>query len=144
MGKVLGLVLPFRCLGDCVAGRAIKRKLEHSRCLKMVEESSDRSSLNYPLRAHEEGKSPKSPKKAKFKLGFMGTFMVVLITAMAGTGCAICLLVLVWLLLGGMFVEYLLWLTVLTGLVTLVGIIILTLSKGKPEEEDQTALQSAL
>jgi hypothetical protein len=90
------------------------------------------------------GRQTPKRRRIHIELGFAGTFMVVLITAMAGTGCAICLLILVWLLLGGMFVEYLLWLTVLTGLVTVVGIIILTLSKGKPEEEDQTALQSAL
>ena len=70
--------------------------------------------------------------------------MVILITAMAGTGCAICLLILLWLLLGGTFVEYLLYYTVLSGVVTLVGIIILTLSKGEPKEEDETANQRAL
>jgi hypothetical protein len=74
--------------------------------------------------------------KPPIQLGFMGTLIVVIITAMAGTGFAIGLLLLVWSLLGGVFPEFVLYLTGLSGLVTLLGIVILSLSKGEIQEED--------
>jgi len=70
------------------------------------------------------------------QLGFTGTLFVILITVLAGTGFAIGLLLLVWSLLGGLLPEFLLYLTGLSGLVTLLGIIILSLSKGEIQQED--------
>jgi len=68
-------------------------------------------------------------RRIRIQLGTMGTLIVLLITAMAGTGFAVGLLVLVWLLLGGLLSGVLLFLTLFSGLVTLIGIIILSLSK---------------
>jgi ABC-type multidrug transport system permease subunit len=72
--------------------------------------------------SQESGRTP-------IRLGYLGTMIVFLITAMAGTGFAVGLLLLVWSLLGGIFSGFLLFLTVFSGLVTLIGIIILGLSK---------------
>jgi hypothetical protein len=77
-----------------------------------------------------------APGRPSIHLGFTGTLMVILITALAGTGFAIGLLLLVWSLLGGVFPEFLLYLTGFSGLVTLLGIIILSLSKGEMQQED--------
>jgi hypothetical protein len=74
--------------------------------------------------------------RTPIQLGFTGTLIVILITALAGTGFAISLLLLVWSLLGGILPEFLLYLTGLSGLVTLLGIIILSLSKGEIQRED--------
>ena len=65
----------------------------------------------------------------KIQLGYLGTLIVLLITAMAGTGFLVGLLLLVWLLLGGILSGFVLFLTGFSGLVTLIGIIILSLSK---------------
>ena len=67
--------------------------------------------------------------RIKIQLGTAGTLIVLLITAMAGTGFVVGLLLLVWLLLGGLLSGVLLFLTGFSGLVTLIGIIILGLSK---------------
>jgi len=68
--------------------------------------------------------------RAPIQLGFTATLIVLLITALAGTGFAIGLLLLLWSLLGGLLPEFLLFLTGFSGLVTLIGVIILSLSKG--------------
>ena len=77
-----------------------------------------------------------SPGRTPIRLGYMGTLMVILITALAGTGFVVGLLLLVWSLLGGVFSGFLLFLTAFSGLVTLAGVIILSLFKGEMEEED--------
>jgi len=68
--------------------------------------------------------------RTPIQLGFTATLIVLLITALAGTGFAIGLLLLVWELLGGLLPEFLLFLTGFSGLVTLIGVVILSLSKG--------------
>ena len=83
---------------------------------------------NYWMVSRATGRTP-------IQLGFTGTLIVLLITALAGTGFAIGLLLLVWSLLGGILPEFLLYLTGFSGLVTLIGIIILSLSKGELQQE---------
>ena len=82
-----------------------------ARCLKMAEE-----------RSQESGRT-------RIRLGYLGTLMVLLITAMAGTGFMIGLLLLVWELIGGILSGFLLFVTGFSGLVTLIGIVILGLSR---------------
>jgi uncharacterized membrane protein len=77
---------------------------------------------SYLTVSHETG-------RARIRLGYVGTLMVVLITAIAGTGFAVGLLLSVWLLLGGITSGSLLFLTGVSGVVALIGIIILSLSK---------------
>jgi hypothetical protein len=83
----------------------------------------------------EEGEASRATRRASIKLGYAATMIVLLITAMAGTGFAISLLLLVWLWLGGMVSEFLLFLAGLSGAVTLIGIIILSLFKRELEQE---------
>jgi hypothetical protein len=70
------------------------------------------------------------------RLGYMGTLMVFLITAMAGTGFVVSLLLLVWSLLGGTFSGFLTFVTGFSGLVALIGIVILSLSKEEVSEDE--------
>ncbi|MGA3192045.1 MAG: hypothetical protein ABSD73_05975 [Candidatus Bathyarchaeia archaeon] len=67
--------------------------------------------------------------RTRIRLGYLGTLMVLLITAMAGTGFMIGLLLLVWELIGGILSGFLLFVTGFSGLVTLIGIVILGLSR---------------
>jgi hypothetical protein len=76
-------------------------------------------------RKMEKSDSPKSG----FQLGFTGTLIVLLITAIAGTGFAVGLLLMAWLALGGLYSGFLLFLTGFSGLVTLIGILILRFGK---------------
>jgi len=68
-------------------------------------------------------------RRIKIQLGYAGTLIVLLITALAATGFLVGLLLLVWSLVGGIFSGFLLFLTGFSGLVTIIGIIILSLSK---------------
>jgi uncharacterized membrane protein len=77
-----------------------------------------------------------APGTTPIKLGYTGTLIVLLITAMAGTGFVFGLLLLVWSWLGGLLPGVLLFLTGFSGLVTLAGVIILSLFKGEIQEED--------
>jgi hypothetical protein len=90
-----------------------------ARCLKMAEE-----------RPQESGRT-------RIQLGYLGLMIVFLITAMAGTGFAIGLLLVVWQLLGGTWDGFLLFLTGFSGLVTLIGVIILSLSREQVSPVDE-------
>ena len=81
--------------------------------------------------SQESGRTP-------IRLGYLGTLIVLLITAMAGTGFVISLLLLVWELIGGIWSGFLLFLTGFSGLVTLVGIIILGLSREQVSVDEPT------
>ena len=73
--------------------------------------------------------------RTPIQLGFMGTLIVVLITAIAGTGFVVGLLLLVWSLTGGIFSGVISFLVGFSGLVTLIGIVILSLSKEEDSED---------
>lgn len=75
-------------------------------------------------------------RRTPIRLGFLGTLIVLLITAIAGTGFVVGLLLMVWSLLGGILSGFLLFLTGFSGLVTLIGIIILGLSKGQISDDE--------
>jgi hypothetical protein len=79
----------------------------------------------------ETGRSP-------IRLGFLGTLMVLLLSAMAGTGFVVGLLLLVWQLIGGTLSGFLLFVTGFSGLVTLIGIVILGLSREQVSVDEQT------
>ena len=64
-----------------------------------------------------------------FEFGFVAKMAVFLMTALAGTGFAVGLLLLLWSLLGGYWSEFLLFLTVFSGVATFIGLIILSLTK---------------
>jgi uncharacterized membrane protein len=83
----------------------------------------------------KESSKCRKTRRTPIQLGYLGTMIVLLITAMAGTAFAIGLLLLVWLLFGGFYSQSLLFLTVFSGTVTLVGVILLGFSRREFEQE---------
>jgi len=71
----------------------------------------------------------RAKERILMKLGFVARLAVFLVTALGGTGFAIGLLLLVWSLIGGYWSEFLLFFTVFSGIVALIGLFILHLSK---------------
>jgi len=65
------------------------------------------------------------------ELSFTVKLAVLLITTLAGTGFAIGLMLLAWSLFGGYWSEFLIFLTGFSGVVTLIGVIILHYSKAE-------------
>jgi hypothetical protein len=65
------------------------------------------------------------------EFGFTAKLAVLLVTALAGIGFAIGPLLPLWSLLGGYWSEFLLFFTGFSGVVTLIGLIILSLTKGR-------------
>lgn len=69
-------------------------------------------------------------------LSFTAKMAVFLVTALGGTGFLIGLLLLAWSLLGGYWSEFLLFFTAFSGVVALIGLFILRLSKNELPETD--------
>lgn len=80
--------------------------------------------------ANLTSESPPATERAPMELGLTAKLAVLLVTALAGAGFTIGLLLLLWSLLGGYYSEFLLFLTGFSGVVTLIGVIILSLTKG--------------
>jgi hypothetical protein len=74
---------------------------------------------------------PRASGIPPIRLGYAATLIVLLITAMAGTGFVVGLLLLVWSWLGGLLPGVLLFLTVFSGVVTIIGIIVLRFTKAE-------------